>query len=150
MRVFVTSTLLSLCGCCFREQGKKFDKVNRLVASGTSFNCSLLLDHNSQIYPISIGEKVTVVLASTLSLDGSPDSGAFDQSLSVAGGTKGSLADNYDYVTHGIVYLYKHLGSEQVEVQVSFGGLLMRIQGGHDVLKQVEPDMQLYCLMKKG
>ena len=55
-------------------EGKKFERVNRLVATGTTFECDLLLDYNCQIYnSLHEGEKMTLVLASTLNLDGSPD-----------------------------------------------------------------------------
>ena len=55
-------------------EGKKFERVNRLVATGTTFECDLLLDYNCQIYDsLHEGEKMTLVLASTLNLDGRPD-----------------------------------------------------------------------------
>ena len=55
-------------------EGKKFERANRLVATGTTFECDLLLDYNCQIYnSLHEGEKMTLVLASTLNLDGSPD-----------------------------------------------------------------------------
>ena len=55
-------------------EGKKFERVNRLAATGTTFECDLLLDYNCQIYTnLHEGCKITLVLASTLNLDGSPD-----------------------------------------------------------------------------
>lgn len=106
--------------------------MDRLSARGTSFNCSLLLDYNSEIYRISPQSKITVLLASTLSLAGDPSTGTYDQSVqtdaTVSGdkGIQGSLADNYEYVMHGRVFQYEHKGKDQVEIDVSFGGLLMR------------------------
>lgn len=47
--------------------------MNRLAATGTTFECDLVLDYNCQIYTLHEGEKMTLVLASTLNLDGSPD-----------------------------------------------------------------------------
>jgi len=129
-------------------EGKKFDRVNRIVAEGTSFACSLLLDMNCQIYRVDEGEKITVVLASTLSLSGTPDDGSYNQQI--VGGGMGSLADSYEYVCHGKVFVYKHLGQDKVEIQISFGGLLMRLEGEHKVLDSIEPDSRVYLLVKKG
>ena len=131
-------------------EGKKFDKVNRISATGTSFNCDLLLDTNSQIYPILENERITLVLASTLSLTGAPDDGTYNQAIAGEAPTAGSLADAYEYVMHGKVFVYKHLGEGRVEIQISYGGLLMRLVGEHKVLGGIEPDCRLYLLIKKG
>jgi DNA-directed RNA polymerases I, II, and III subunit RPABC3 len=37
------------------------------------------LDINTEIYPMHVGEKFTMVLAPTLNLDGTPDTGYFLQ-----------------------------------------------------------------------
>jgi DNA-directed RNA polymerase I, II, and III subunit RPABC3 len=39
----------------------------------------MLLDVNTDIYPLQVDDKFTMGLASTLSLDGTPDDGTFDQ-----------------------------------------------------------------------
>lgn len=73
-------------------EGKKFERVNRLAATGTTFECDLLLDYNCQIYNVlHEGEKMTLVLASTLNLDGSPDDhGSYTpRSSTVSGGGGG-------------------------------------------------------------
>ncbi|GMH49288.1 hypothetical protein TL16_g00484 [Triparma laevis f. inornata] len=124
-------------------EGKKFSSVNRLQGSGTSFGCSLLLDINSDLYTVKENDKLTIVLASTLDPNGTPSDGTWKES-----GT--SLADNYDYVTHGKVYLYQHLGMTAVEIQISFGGLLMQLKGDREQLEAIEGDMDVYCLIKKG
>ncbi|KAH9328400.1 hypothetical protein KI387_000508, partial [Taxus chinensis] len=62
--------------------GKKFDKVSRIEARSEQFDMHMLLDVNIDVYPISVGEKFTVALSPTLSLDGTPDTGYFT-SLSV-------------------------------------------------------------------
>lgn len=41
-------------------------------ATSTTFECELLLDFNCDIYPLFENEKFTLVLASTLHLDGTP------------------------------------------------------------------------------
>ena len=37
------------------------------------------LDVNTEVYPMSVGDKFTMVLAPTLSLDGTPDTGFYVQ-----------------------------------------------------------------------
>eukprot|EP00543_Licmophora_paradoxa_P003343 CAMPEP_0202445654 /NCGR_PEP_ID=MMETSP1360-20130828/4426_1 /ASSEMBLY_ACC=CAM_ASM_000848 /TAXON_ID=515479 /ORGANISM="Licmophora paradoxa, Strain CCMP2313" /LENGTH=148 /DNA_ID=CAMNT_0049061989 /DNA_START=39 /DNA_END=485 /DNA_ORIENTATION=- len=125
--------------------GKKFEAVNRLNATGTTFECSLLLDINSQIYNVLDGEKVTIVLASTLHLDGSPaDHFSFHPNA-----TEPTLADNYEYVMHGRVFDMNYQKDNMVVISASFGGLLMRLTGDQRHLANVLPDMRLYLLMKK-
>uniref|UniRef100_A0A5B6ZYW7 Putative Nucleic acid-binding, OB-fold n=1 Tax=Davidia involucrata TaxID=16924 RepID=A0A5B6ZYW7_DAVIN len=85
--------------------GKKFDKVSRIEARSEQFDMYMQLDVNTEIYPIHVGEKFMMVLASTLNLDGTPDTGYFTQ-----GGRK-SLADKFEYVMHGKLYRISEEGS---------------------------------------
>lgn len=125
--------------------GKKFERVNRLNATGTTFECSLLLDINCQIYNVKEGEKVTLVLASTLHLDGSPaDHFSFNPNA-----TEPTLADNYEYVMHGRIFDMSYKKDNVVVIAASFGGLLMRLTGDQRHLANVLPDMRLYLLLKK-
>mmetsp|Transcript_22391 Transcript_22391/g.33132 ORF Transcript_22391/g.33132 Transcript_22391/m.33132 type:complete len:149 (-) Transcript_22391:343-789(-) len=126
--------------------GKKFDTVNRIAATGTTYECDLLLDMNSQIYPVKAGEKRTVVLASTLNLDGTPDD-HFSYNSS-ANGAEPSLADAYEYVMHGRVFQIDYKKDGVVVIAASFGGLLMRLTGDQRHLGSILPDMRLYVLVK--
>lgn len=56
-------------------EGKKFDRVSRLHCESESFKMDLILDINSWIYPMELGDKFRLVLASTLKEDGYSDSG---------------------------------------------------------------------------
>jgi DNA-directed RNA polymerase I, II, and III subunit RPABC3 len=125
--------------------GKRFERVNRIAATGTTFECDLLLDVNSEIYNIRDGEKITLVLASTLHLDGSPA----DHFSFVPNSTEPSLADNYEYVMHGRIFDMKYKKDNVVVISASFGGLLMRLTGDQRHLANILPDMRLYLLLKK-
>ncbi len=125
--------------------GKRFERVNRIAATGTTFECDLLLDVNSEIYNIRDGEKITLVLASTLHLDGSPA----DHFSFVPNSTEPSLADNYEYVMHGRIFDMKYKKDSVVVISASFGGLLMRLTGDQRHLANILPDMRLYLLLKK-
>lgn len=61
-----------------------------------------------------------------------------------------SLIDNYDYVMHGRVFGVKYIENQRIEVQASFGGLLMRIRGEQADLEELTMDMKFFLLMRKG
>ncbi|KAF5193630.1 Dna-directed rna polymerases ii and v subunit 8a [Thalictrum thalictroides] len=126
--------------------GKKFDKVSRVEVEGEHFNTKMQLDVNTDIYPLHDNEKFTMVLAPTLSLDGTPDTGYF-----TPGGRK-SLADKFEYVMHGKLYKISEGGSGPnvtVEVYASFGGLLMKLSGEPTIASKFELDQRLFLLMRK-
>ena len=54
-----------------------FLKVNRLHCRGTTYDVELIVDVNSELFEAKPGDRTTVALASTLSLDGTPDDGIF-------------------------------------------------------------------------
>lgn len=127
--------------------GKKFDKVSRIEARSEQFDMYMQLDINTEIYPLHVGEKFTMVLAPTLSLDGTPDSGYFTQ-----GGGRKSLADKFEYVMHGKLYKISEEGSGtnvKVEIYASFGGLLMLLKGDPSNAANFELDQRLFLLMRK-
>ena len=158
--------------------GYRFEGVNRLQATGVTFECELLLDINCVIYTLRENDKFTLVLASTLHLDGSPA----DHFSYVPQNreTEPSLADNYEYVMHGRVFHVSWCGARNwkwdaekeefrctkgcgcdatphkklerfVIVAVSFGGLLMRLVGDprHLTSLTASADQRLYLLLKK-
>uniref|UniRef100_A0A3Q4G5K9 DNA-directed RNA polymerases I, II, and III subunit RPABC3 n=1 Tax=Neolamprologus brichardi TaxID=32507 RepID=A0A3Q4G5K9_NEOBR len=121
--------------------GKKFDRVSRLHCESESFKMDLILDVNIQIYPVDLGDKFRLVIASTLYEDGTPDDGDCFQF-------------KFDYVMYGKVY--KIEGDEtsteaatRLSAYVSYGGLLMRLQGDANNLHGFEVDSRVYLLMKK-
>jgi DNA-directed RNA polymerase I, II, and III subunit RPABC3 len=127
--------------------GYKFERVNRLQATGTTFECELLLDINCEIYTLRETDKFTLVLASTLHLDGSPA-----DHFSYVPRTNNSeltLADSYEYVMHGRVFDMSFKKDGTVVIAISFGGLLMRLIGDQRHLTSIQPDQRLYLLLKK-
>ena len=131
-------------------EGKKFERVNRLAATGTTFECDLLLDYNCQIYTLLEEEKMTLVLASTLNLDGSPDDHTSYTPAGSHNRADRTLADNYEYVMHGRVFDVSYGKDGVVEIAISFGGLLCRLTGDQRHLSSILPDMKLYLLVKKA
>ncbi|KAF5773578.1 putative RNA polymerase, Rpb8, nucleic acid-binding protein [Helianthus annuus] len=126
--------------------GKKFDKVNRIEARSDQLDMYMQLDVNTEVYPMHVGDKFMMVLASTLNLDGTPDSGFF-----TPGGRK-SLADKFEYVMHGKLYRISEEGSGanvKADIYVSFGGLLMLLRGDPSIAAKFELDQRLFILMRK-
>ncbi len=65
-------------------EGKKFDRVSRLHCESESFKMDLILDINSWVYPMELGDKFRLVLATTLREDGFPDTGELDATAAAA------------------------------------------------------------------
>ncbi|CAI9109520.1 OLC1v1009354C2 [Oldenlandia corymbosa var. corymbosa] len=105
------------------------------------------LDINTEIYPMRVGEKFLMGLASTLSLDGTPDSGYYMPS-------RKTLADNYEYVMQGKLYKITEQkkpksGPPKADILASFGGLLMWLEGDINVASKFELDQRLFLLIRK-
>lgn len=109
---------------------------------------NMKLDVNVDVYPLNVGEKFTMTLASTLSRVGAADDGTF----SAAAAEEGSLMDVYDYVMHGKIFKLQESKASQglkCSVYVSFGGLLMLLTGEPKQLASLELDKRVYLLMRK-
>ena len=125
--------------------GKRFDRVSRFRCR-SAFESDLQIDINIDIYKLEIGTKFTLVLAPTLSLDGTPEDPAYDQS------GKESLADSYEYVMYGKVFKKQDEnegGIRRSVVNISFGGLLMQLKADPKNLQDVDIDNRLYVLIRK-
>ena len=86
----------------------KYDRVTRLNANNENGDTTMNLDVNKELFPCFTGDRLQLLLASTLSLDGSKDDGKGWRDV---GRGEASVADDYDYVCHGKVYRFEE-GSE--------------------------------------
>jgi DNA-directed RNA polymerase I, II, and III subunit RPABC3 len=68
----------------------KYDRVTRVLGA------------THDLYPLSSGETVTMVLATTLNLDGTKDERGWREKKG-----ESTLADMYDYVCYGKVYRFE-------------------------------------------
>ncbi|KAI4342809.1 hypothetical protein MLD38_027387 [Melastoma candidum] len=132
--------------------GKKFDKVNRIEARSERFDMFMHLDVNSEVYPIKEGQKFTMALATTLNLDGTPDTGYYTP------GGKKSIADKYEYIMHGKLYKISEedpgkakssTKGVKAEIYVSYGGLLMMLRGDPSNLHKFDLDQRLFLCIRK-
>lgn len=130
--------------------GKMFDRVSRLHCESESFKMDLILDVNTWLYPMELGDKFRLVITTTLYEDGYSDTQEWAPIENDA-----SRANSFEYVMYGKLYriegednLREHSKSK-LSAYVSFGGLLMRLQGDPNNLHGFEVDQDLYLLMKK-
>ncbi|XP_012163882.1 DNA-directed RNA polymerases I, II, and III subunit RPABC3 isoform X2 [Bombus terrestris] len=112
--------------------------------------CSVLAIALSCRQDYGAGDKFRLVLATTLREDGYPDGGEWNATEQEGG----SRADSFEYVMSGMVYRIEgdeasNEPSSRLSAYVSFGGLLMRLQGDANNLHGFEIDQHMYLLMKK-
>ncbi|PVU94066.1 hypothetical protein BB561_002818 [Smittium simulii] len=148
------------------KDGKKFDRVSRIGARSENYDVELTLDVNSELYPLDHSDKFSLVLASTLALSSiQPFSAQAGQALSevqpsaypktdvswrsVVSGSERSLADEYEYVMYGKIYRFDDSAGSKLSVFVSFGGLLMCLEGEYHHLQNLTVGENVYLLMRK-
>lgn len=82
--------------------------VSRIIARGVTYEMELVIDIQTELYPLKTKDKFTLALASTLDMSGKPDDGRFNQS------GEATLLDKFDYGMHGKVFRYDLIGDHRV------------------------------------
>lgn len=59
-------------------EGKKFDRVDRIVSKGETYETELALDLACDVFSVKVGDKFTMAIAWTLDKAGKPDSDYYD------------------------------------------------------------------------
>lgn len=128
---------------------KQFDKVSRIEAKSENYDTSIVIDINSEIYPISEGDKIELLLTEQLNGTGTE---VTEEGVTVYDPTVplGSLADTFDYIMHGRIFKFAEEKSRAV-IYISFGGLLMSLQGETRILNSYtyQVDSQVYLFIRK-
>lgn len=85
---------------------EKYDRVARVFANSEDGETYMHLDINTDLFSCSVLDRLHIVLASTLSLDGVKDDVkvGWRERRSVEGL---GLADEYEYVCHGKIYRFE-------------------------------------------
>jgi DNA-directed RNA polymerases I, II, and III subunit RPABC3 len=127
-------------------EGKMYQRLSRIVCKSNS-GVSVTVDINSDIYPVEKGQVLSIALARTINLDGSEDTNQYDHGVF----QQPTLMDSFDYVMHGLVF---ECNSDEKDAQtlralISFGGLLMKIEGKTEALRDLQYNKHYYMLMKK-
>ncbi|WPH04734.1 DNA-directed RNA polymerases i, ii, and iii 145 kDa polypeptide [Acrodontium crateriforme] len=125
-----------------------YDRVTRLIATSNDSTTTLTLDINSELYPLSSGDQFNLLVATTLNLDGKVEEGKGSGWRERRSGEQ-TLADLWDYVCYGKVYRHEEMGEGgNIKVYVSFGGLLMCLDGPYRKLSPLRID-NVYLLLKR-
>ncbi|KAG4950570.1 hypothetical protein AAZX31_15G251800 [Glycine max] len=124
--------------------GKKYDKVSRIVARSEKCDMYMLLDINTEIYPMGEKERFLMALSPSLVLN------TKDGSV--------SIQDKFEYIMHGRLYNItkpqleeKECSKPQLEVEVyaSFGGLQLMLKGHASHCVKFAVDQKLFLLIRK-
>ncbi|EEB06996.1 DNA-directed RNA polymerase I [Schizosaccharomyces japonicus yFS275] len=107
---------------------EKYQRVSRITASSAQNDLDLILDINTQLYPLEKGATFSLQLTSNLN---SPD-----------------LKEAADYIMYGKVYRVEEAKDDKISVYISYGGLLMSIEGSHRKLYRLSKD-NVYLLLRK-
>ncbi|CCH63035.1 hypothetical protein TBLA_0J00350 [Henningerozyma blattae CBS 6284] len=129
----------------------RYNKVSRIEATSTTQDqCKITLDINTDLFPVQPQEQLTITIASSLSFD--DDSENKNQSVTKSWRppqpNERSLADDYDYVMHGVAYKFEEVSKELIAVYISFGGLLMRLEGNYRTLNNLKQE-NAYLLIRR-
>lgn len=94
---------------------EKYDRVARVFANSEDGETYMHLDINTDLFSCAVLDRLHIVLASTLSLDGVKDDvkGGWREPRSVEGL---NLADEYEYVCHGKIYRFEEEDQENMYV----------------------------------
>ncbi|KAF9869216.1 RNA polymerase Rpb8 [Colletotrichum karsti] len=128
----------------------KYDRVARISATSTDNQTIMSLDINIELFPASVSDSLHVVLATSLAHDGSKDDEKGWRDVAKGGQDReATLADMFDYVCYGKIYKFEDADDGQtIKAYVSFGGLLMSLEGPYKKLTPLRVDY-VYLLIKK-
>ena len=119
--------------------GKKFDRVSRIHGDSESYKMDLILDIATNIYPMKVSDKFRLVLADSLTTDGSslPNADVCDE-WDPRWEMKSNRADDFDYVMYGKCYRIDDDDTgTRISAYVSYGGMLMRLQNRIKIIYEI-------------
>ncbi|PHH75385.1 hypothetical protein CDD82_4470 [Ophiocordyceps australis] len=128
----------------------KYDRVARISCTSSDARTFMTLDINTELLFCDKTDSLHVVLTTTLSPDGTKDDDKGWRDVGKAGGDgPATIADLFDYVCYGKVYKFDETyDGNTINAYVSFGGLLMSLQGPVKKLIPLRVD-NVYLLIKK-
>jgi len=130
--------------------GKMFMRTSRIHGDSESYKMDLILDIASMVYPMKAGEKFRLVLAESLNTDGVANEGGEMDEYDPRWEMRSTRADDFEYVMYGKCYRIDDDESRtRLSCYISYGGLLMRLQGDAQNLSPIKQDRWVYLLIKK-
>jgi len=120
-------------------------KVSRVHCESENYEMNLQIDINLQLYPLQEHDRFTLVMATTLDLNGKVSDGVYDPDPEQA-----TLADSYEYVMHGRCFSINTEDKDKMSVLFSYGGLLMRLRGDSRNLQGFVRDSDYFLLIRRA
>lgn len=90
---------------------ENYDRVARVMGNSADNTTTMTLDFNSELFPLTTGENVNLLVAKTLRLDGKEEDK--NQGWRPRKDGEQTLADFWDYVCYGKVYRHEDPGDGQ-------------------------------------
>lgn len=87
---------------------EKYDRVSRIYGKSADGATEMQLDINHELFSVSVGDNINMVLAKTLSLDGSV--AAEEKGWRATAKGEPTLADMFEYVCYGKNYRFEDAG----------------------------------------
>jgi len=136
-------------------KNKIFSKVSRIFAISPYQEMQILIDINTEIYKIQETDKLEFYIFHLL-LSKDEDNlnkNLFNSSLDEMLLDSQDIVDSYEYVMYGTIY-HSGIDGKNFFIYASFGGLLMKVFGNHDIVKTkmdlIKIDSKiLLCIRKK-
>ena len=129
------------------KDGAIYRRVSRIDCRNELGSVHVTSDVNTEEYPLSVGDRLSIAFARTLENDGERRKKIYDHSIY----HRQTLMDDFEYVCHGRVYECntdeRDLGT--VTALISFGGLLTKVTGTPHALREIHFDSDVYMLLKK-
>lgn len=123
----------------------RYNKVSRITATSAQ-DVKITLDINSELFPVKANDSLTITLASSLGNEASMKTS--NGSWKPPRQYDDSLANDYDYVMYGTVYKFdENQNNDKMSVYISFGGLLMCLEGGYRSLSNLKQE-NAYILIR--
>jgi DNA-directed RNA polymerases I, II, and III subunit RPABC3 len=128
--------------------GAVYLRVSRAVCSNQSGDLTVTTDYNLEEFPLVKDERLAIAIASSLELSGEVTRNVYDHSIY----HRETLLNQYDYVMHGRIYecnAEEDDGKPRVTILISFGGLLCKVEGHPEILKELHFNADVFLLIKR-
>lgn len=133
-------------------ENRVYVRVSRAVCYTADKALSVTTDFNLEEFPILVGDRLHIAIASSLNRSGADEPPIYDHSIY----HRDTLLNDYEYAMHGKVYECKAdsavgAGAEgaKVTVHISFGGLLTKVEGTPSTLKELHLNSDVFLLIRK-
>eukprot|EP00796_Vickermania_ingenoplastis_P008335 gene8335-5842_t len=128
------------------SEGAVYLRVSRIECVSEDGELTVISDINTEQFPVKLDERLTIMLASSIELGGqSEGSKSYDHSIY----HRPTRLNECDYAMHGLVYGHEvEEHSLKVAVHISCGGLLTRVEGKPNSLRDIHYNDELFLLME--